>query len=70
MSIARQQTNRKKEFKMTNYAKLSKQVTLLQHELMEIDNYSEEAYQLLEQLIDELDYQAEELIEKLIGDLD
>ena len=70
MSIARQQTNRKKEFNMTNYAKLSKQVTLLQHELMEIDNYSEEAYQLLEQLIDELDYQAEELIEKLIGDLD
>ena len=46
---------------MTTYEKLSKQTTHLQHKLMEIDNYSEEAYQLLEQLIDELDYQAEEL---------
>lgn len=54
-------TNRKKEFIMTtNYKKLSKKVTLLQHELMDIDNYSEEAYQLLEKLIDELDYQSEE----------
>lgn len=44
----------------TNYKKLSKKVTLLQHELMDIDNYSEEAYQLLEKLIDELDYQSEE----------
>lgn len=39
-----------------NYEKLLKQITLLQSELMEIDNYSEEAYQLMEQLIDELDY--------------
>ena len=47
---------------MTTYEKLSKQITSLQWELMEIENYSEEAYQLLEKLIDELDYQAEELI--------
>ena len=41
-----------------NYAKLLKQITLLQSELMEIDNYSEKAYQLMEKLIDELDYQS------------
>ena len=40
----------------TNYEKLSKQVTQLQRELMDIDSYSEEAYQLFEKLINELDY--------------
>ena len=44
----------------TDYKKLSRNATLLQYELMDIDNYSEEAYQLLEKLINELDYQAEE----------
>lgn len=44
----------------TNYEKLSKKAELLQDELMEIENYSEEAYQLLSKLIEELDYQAEE----------
>lgn len=52
---------RKKE----NYEKLLKKVDRLQNELMEIDGYSEEAYQLLEKLIDELDYQVEELQELL-----
>lgn len=44
----------------TNYKKLSKKAELLQDELMEIENYSEEAYQLLSKLIEELDYQLEE----------
>ena len=61
MSIARQQTNRKKEFIMTTtYNELLGTAKLLRRGLMDIDSYSEEAYQLLEKLIDELDYQAEE----------
>lgn len=49
-----------------NYAKLLKQITLMQSELMEIDNYSEKAYQLMEQLIDELDYQSEEVMKEVV----
>ena len=46
---------------MTKKEKLSKQIVSLQHELMNIENYSEEAYKLFEKLIDELDCQADEL---------
>lgn len=43
-----------------NYKELLRGARLLQYELIDMDNYSEEAYQLLEKLIDELDRQAEE----------
>ena len=49
-----------------NYEKLSKQITLLQRELMDINDYSEEAYQLFEKLINELDYQSEELMKEVV----
>ena len=46
---------------LTNHEKLSNQIILLQRELLEnVNNYSEEAYQLTEELM-------EELMEELVG---
>lgn len=41
---------------MEKYIQLQKKATDLKHELMDIDEYSEEIYQAVDNLIDELDY--------------
>lgn len=42
------------------YERLLKEVELLQNNLMDIEDYSEEVYQAFQKVIDELEYQIEE----------